>query len=79
MDREFGSRISLRPHRKSGLSAPKLPHSATGRRPGAEAAPYEKLMSMNYLELVAIVVDDYDEAIDFFKNVLGFELVEDSP
>jgi catechol 2,3-dioxygenase-like lactoylglutathione lyase family enzyme len=32
-----------------------------------------------YLELVALVVDDYDAAIDFFVGVLGFELVEDSP
>nr|WP_218889247.1 VOC family protein [Saccharopolyspora hordei] len=29
--------------------------------------------------MVAIVVDDYDEAIDFFVRALGFELVEDSP
>lgn len=34
---------------------------------------------MDFLQLVAIVVDDYDAAIDFFVNVLGFELVEDSP
>lgn len=34
---------------------------------------------MTYLSLVAIVVDDYDPAIDFFVNVLGFELIEDSP
>lgn len=33
---------------------------------------------MNLL-LVAIVVDDYDPAIDFFVRVLGFQLVEDSP
>ncbi|WP_243795976.1 VOC family protein [Saccharopolyspora gloriosae] len=31
------------------------------------------------LDLVAIVVDEYDSAIEFFVNVLGFELVEDSP
>ena len=31
------------------------------------------------LELVAIVVDEYDPAIEFFTGVLGFELVEDSP
>jgi catechol 2,3-dioxygenase-like lactoylglutathione lyase family enzyme len=28
---------------------------------------------------VALVVRDYDEAIDFFTNVLDFELREDSP
>jgi catechol 2,3-dioxygenase-like lactoylglutathione lyase family enzyme len=32
-----------------------------------------------YLEQVALIVDDYDEAIRFFVDVLGFELVEDSP
>jgi catechol 2,3-dioxygenase-like lactoylglutathione lyase family enzyme len=31
------------------------------------------------LELVTLVVDDYDTAIEFFVNVLGFDLVEDSP
>lgn len=34
---------------------------------------------MDFLELVTIIVDDYDEAIDFFVEVLAFELVEDSP
>jgi catechol 2,3-dioxygenase-like lactoylglutathione lyase family enzyme len=32
-----------------------------------------------HLEHFALVVDDYDEAIAFFVDVLGFELVEDSP
>jgi len=32
-----------------------------------------------YLEQVAVIVDDYDAAIEFFVGVLGFELVEDSP
>ena len=31
------------------------------------------------LELVAVVVDDYDRAIAFYTEVLGFELAEDSP
>jgi catechol 2,3-dioxygenase-like lactoylglutathione lyase family enzyme len=34
---------------------------------------------MKFLELVTIVVDDYAPAIDFFVDVLGFELLEDSP
>jgi catechol 2,3-dioxygenase-like lactoylglutathione lyase family enzyme len=34
---------------------------------------------MSHLALVTIVVADYDPAIDFFVNGLGFELVEDSP
>ena len=32
-----------------------------------------------HLDLVAIVVREYDPAIDFFVGRLGFELVEDSP
>ena len=31
------------------------------------------------LHLVAIVVDDYDRAIEFFVHALGFDLVEDVP
>ena len=31
------------------------------------------------LDLIAIVVREYDAAIDFFVGALGFELVEDSP
>jgi catechol 2,3-dioxygenase-like lactoylglutathione lyase family enzyme len=32
-----------------------------------------------HVELLALIVDEYDPAIDFFVDVLGFELVEDSP
>jgi catechol 2,3-dioxygenase-like lactoylglutathione lyase family enzyme len=32
-----------------------------------------------HLELVSVIVADYDEAIAFFVDRLGFELVEDSP
>lgn len=32
-----------------------------------------------WLEHFTIVVDDYDQAIEFFTVALGFELVEDSP
>ena len=31
------------------------------------------------LELVTIVVSDYDEAIAFYVDVLGMELIEDTP
>ena len=34
---------------------------------------------MSHLELVALVVREYGPAIDFFVNVLQFELVEDVP
>ena len=32
-----------------------------------------------HLELVSLIVDDYDAAIQFFVYKLGFELVDDSP
>lgn len=32
-----------------------------------------------HLDLVTLVVEDYDPAIEFFVGVLGFDLVEDSP
>jgi catechol 2,3-dioxygenase-like lactoylglutathione lyase family enzyme len=32
-----------------------------------------------HLEQIALIVEDYDTAIDFFVDKLGFELVEDSP
>lgn len=34
---------------------------------------------MAHLELVALLVRDYDAAIQFFVDVLRFELVEDTP
>ena len=34
---------------------------------------------MSHLALVTLVVHDYDQAIRFFVDVLGFELAEDSP
>lgn len=34
---------------------------------------------MSHLALVALIVKEYDRAIDFFVNVMGFELVEDIP
>ena len=34
---------------------------------------------MSHLALVALVVREYEPAIDFFLNVLQFELVEDVP
>ena len=34
---------------------------------------------MSHLQLVALVVRDYEPAIDFFVHVLGFELIEDVP
>ena len=32
-----------------------------------------------HLEMTALLVDDYDAAIEFFVDRMGFELVEDAP
>ncbi len=32
-----------------------------------------------YLEQISVIVDEYDDAIRFFVDKLGFELLEDSP
>jgi catechol 2,3-dioxygenase-like lactoylglutathione lyase family enzyme len=37
------------------------------------------LAAMAHLELVALVVHDYDAAIRFFIDVLQFELIDDTP
>jgi catechol 2,3-dioxygenase-like lactoylglutathione lyase family enzyme len=34
---------------------------------------------MSHVELVALLVREYQPAIDFFVNILRFELVEDAP
>jgi catechol 2,3-dioxygenase-like lactoylglutathione lyase family enzyme len=34
---------------------------------------------VSHLELVALIVRDYDRAIRFFIDLLGFDLIEDSP
>lgn len=34
---------------------------------------------VSHLDLIAVIVADYDEAITFFVNVLDFDLVEDEP
>lgn len=55
-----------------------LPHCRVRRRSGlGRSRLYPDAVS--HLGLVAIVVRDYDEAIEFFVNMLGFELVGDNP
>ena len=34
---------------------------------------------MQAIGYISLVVGDYDEAIDFYTGVLGFEMIEDSP
>ena len=54
------------------------PDCPTQPRASTVPAATPRLTPM-HLEHTAVVVDDYDRAIDFFVNALGFELVEDSP
>jgi catechol 2,3-dioxygenase-like lactoylglutathione lyase family enzyme len=50
------------------------------RRPLPPSKPrYDILMFVAFLQLTAIIVADYDDAIAFFTQALGFELAEDSP
>jgi catechol 2,3-dioxygenase-like lactoylglutathione lyase family enzyme len=51
------------------------------RKPGVDTriAPTAAYAGAVHLSLAAIVVKDYDPAIDFFVGTLGFELVEDAP
>ena len=42
-------------------------------------APNRTTASVQTIGQLALVVRDYDEAIDFYVNVLGFTLVEDTP
>ncbi len=43
------------------------------------AGPWRERMAHMHLQHTALLVDDYDDAIRFFVDALGFELVEDSP
>jgi catechol 2,3-dioxygenase-like lactoylglutathione lyase family enzyme len=42
-------------------------------------AAADDLLAAMHLEHFSLIVDDYDAAITFFVDVLGFDLVEDSP
>ena len=48
------------------------------RQPAVERWPLQTRV-VAHLHLVTIVVADYDPAIRFFVDVLGFELIEDLP
>jgi catechol 2,3-dioxygenase-like lactoylglutathione lyase family enzyme len=39
----------------------------------------DQAVAMAHLDLVALIVEDYDPAIDFFVRVLGFDLIDDVP
>ena len=50
-----------------------------GRAGRARGWPRASYAGAVHLDLIAVVVRDYDSAIEFFTGALGFELVEDSP
>ncbi len=60
-----------------------LIHERAGRKdtpPGQAGGSCSRLATaVMRLDLVTVVVDDYDAAIAFFTGPLGFELAEDSP
>jgi catechol 2,3-dioxygenase-like lactoylglutathione lyase family enzyme len=62
--------LTLEEHAAEG--SPPLPV----RRSGPPAHPRP---AGGRIDVVALIVDEYDPAIAFFTGVLGFELVEDSP
>ena len=47
--------------------------------PAASGSLHLTAQLMSHLQLVALIVREYQPAIDFFVNVLQFELVEDVP
>jgi hypothetical protein len=56
-----------------------MPHSRVPQTPdGAPAAATLEWQPMQNLAHVAVVVRNYDEAIAFYTNVLGFHLLEDT-
>jgi Glyoxalase/Bleomycin resistance protein/Dioxygenase superfamily len=45
----------------------------------SRVGPASPSLRSMHIEHVAVIVDDYDRAIEFFVEVLGFELVDDTP
>ena len=69
----------LRTHRGPGLRD-RLGAGGQGLgRPADDPRAASPASGCSALEHIAVVVDDYDEAIEFYVGALGFELVEDSP
>jgi catechol 2,3-dioxygenase-like lactoylglutathione lyase family enzyme len=54
-------------------------HAGPGGAPPKPVTTRPPYAGAVHLGLIAVVVSDYDPAISFFVDALGFELVEDSP
>src|SRR5205823_5921999 len=74
LGRTLGKRVGLTPSRVR-ISYPPPVRTSAGP---ARSRPAPTLLPVR-VDLVTIVVEEYDPAIEFFTGVLGFELVEDSP
>ncbi len=55
------------------------PRGEPGSRIRCGQSTIRHALGVSFLQLVAIIVEDYDSAIAFFVDALGFELVDDSP
>src|SRR5215471_6754491 len=53
--------------------------SAASRLPHISMYVNKAMLAHMQVDLFAIVVEEYDPAVTFFVDALGFELVEDSP
>lgn len=66
--------------RAGGPRRPAGSRFVRGKGPSGAPFPYLALDGdLLPIDLITIVVDDYDPAIAFFTDVLGFTLAEDSP
>lgn len=53
--------------------------SRTYRAAGCRTITRWELFVNESLTLVAVVICEFDEAIDFYINTLGFQLIENTP
>ncbi len=50
-----------------------------GQTNSTRSGPTRRTVGRVHIEQMALIVENYDEAIRFFVDILGFELDEDSP
>lgn len=72
----FPLRVELRP---TAARFPAVLDHNPGHRPGSDRRLSATAAHLMYIEHTALIVRDYDEAIRFFVDGLGFELTEDVP
>ena len=79
--RRRAARPQPAPHRRSAVQGvrSRAPHRGRAGSAGGRLGTEYERRPVVHLGLAAVVVADYDEAIEFFIGALGFELAEDSP